>query len=245
METFTSSSRLHERLTHLAKRLFSSKNTRKSLEISKYLSQIFMMINESPDEQMDIYMRLNTPVVHSDLQRLLLSSPRLTSEDLESVPGMPYESVLNIHLYIKLEEELRDTEYQVRGLTPSDIEREHIFHKLLFDSLNENLDYSRVGGMKGLSPAFFSSFRTPRKITGEECGRILEDCKRQVLDWNGERNGMLAGEDSNMELESIKEEILLRHLRSYVEQMEDKWSEYSDEMVEVVLGIAEECGTTL
>lgn len=226
------------------KKLSAKLAGRETAEVSRYLSQVFTIINESPEYQLEIYTRLNTPVLHSDSQRLLLAAPGLPAEALEGAAAMGYESVLNIQLYIQLEELLRDTEYTSRGLGLSEVEREHIHHKLLFDALNEQLDYSRAGGLKGLPPSFFQEYKTPRRISPEDCARILESAKAVVLGWTSEKAGLLSEHLPSSELpealEMIREDVLLKQLAGYAHTLEEKWAEFSDEQLEVILNLADQ-----
>lgn len=209
------------------------------------------MINESPEEQFDIHSKLNTPIIHSDLNRLLLASSSTIGVDSSIMNQLGYESILTIQLYIKIEEELRDSQYIEKGMSMSEIEREHIFHKLLFDSLNENLDFSRVGGLKGIPPTFSNTYQKLKPVTPHECAFILEQSKRDVLDWASEHNGLLVENYKSQynqdvsegaigdTLEGIREETLVRHLNQYILNMEEKWTENNDEMLEVFVSLSD------
>ena len=162
-----------------------------------------------------------------------------------------YESILSIQLYIKIEEELRDTLYVEKAMSMAEIEREHIFHKLLFDALNEKLDYSRVGGLKGIPPTFSTTYQKLKPVTPQECASILEQSKRDVLDWASEHNGLLVENYKSQytqdvsegamsdALEGIREETLVRHLNQYIVNMEEKWAENNDEMLEVFVSLSD------
>lgn len=254
LEVFTSSLHVKERLVNSFRKIISFKSLHSVNEMSRYLSQIFTLINDSPEEQLDIFMKLNLPIVHSDLKRLMLASPLIDPADQMEMSILPYESVLNIHLYIKLEEELRDTEYLTMGLSPVEIERSHIFHKLIFDSLNEKLDYERIGGLKPILPTFFFSYKSEPKITPDYCAIILERSKKDVIEWSLERIGHLpenirrdqfADEANDENIESLREEALVRHLNTHVITLEEKWQDYSDELLEVFLNLSDYIFDTL
>jgi hypothetical protein len=161
---------------------------------------------------------------------------------------LPYESVLNIQLYIKLEEDLRDSEYISMGMSPQEIERSHIFHKLIFDALNEKLDYERIGGLKPILPTFFASYKPEPPITPDYCAVILEQSKKDVIEWSLEKIGLLpenlwrdpAIEDGSDEtLESLREDALQKHLNAHVVSIEEKWQDFSDEYLEVFLNLSD------
>lgn len=248
LEVFTSSIQIKERLIEAHRKISNFKSVQQLNEMSRYLSQIFTLINESPEEQLDIFMKLNLPIVHSDIKRLLLASPLLDPSDQMEMSILPYESVLNIHLYIKLEEDLRDTEYLSMGLSPQEIERSHIFHKLIFDSLNEKLDYERIGGLKPILPTFFFSYKPEPKITPDQCAVILERSKKDVIEWSVERIGLLPenvrrdpvfDEFSEENIESLREDALQKHLNSHIISLEEKWQDYGDEYLEVFLNLSD------
>lgn len=73
---------------------------------------VFTNINNSHSTQASIYERLNTPVGPSNLERLLFSSTEVPPEQLEGIEVRHYESVLDINLYVSIEEELRNTVYE-------------------------------------------------------------------------------------------------------------------------------------
>jgi len=248
MEIFTCEIHLRDRMAESYKRILELREGRTTEEMSRYISKVFTLINESPEEQLDIYNRLNSPIVHSDLNRMLLASASIPIHEQQEIPPLAYESILNIQLYIRLEEELRDSEYLEKGMSGSEIEREHIFHKLIFDAINEKLDYERVGGLNGTLPSFFSRYKKPQLITPSECAFVLEDAKRQVILWAHEQNGVLPenfrGTLGREELltdaiELAREDCLVKHLNGYIGDLEEKWSDYSDEIIEVLLGVSD------
>ena len=248
MEVFSTSSKLTGRMVDAYINIVSKRNSKSISDIRGYLSDVFTYINDSPDEQMHIYIKLNTPIIHNDVSRLLLASSIVEAEDQIAISALPYESVLNIQMYIILEEELRDTIYSDKGLSNTEIEQEHIFHKLIFDALNETLDYERIGGMKTILPSFFSAYKPERQITPEDCAVVLEKSKQTVLEWSQERNGLLAenlpresiSDELNFaRLENIREETLLRHLQTHFAANQDKWYDFSDETLEVFLGLSD------
>lgn len=248
LEVFTSSLHIKERLIGAYRKIMNFKGIHQINEMSKYLSQIFSIINDSPEEQLDIYMKLNLPIIHSDIKRLMLASPLMDSADHMELSVLPYESVLNIQLYIKLEEDLRDSEYLSMGMSPQEIERSHIFHKLIFDALNEKLDYERIGGLKPILPTFFASYKPEPPITPDYCAVILEQSKKDVIEWSLEKIGLLpenlwrdpAIEDGSDEtLESLREDALQKHLNAHVVSIEEKWQDFSDEYLEVFLNLSD------
>lgn len=94
--------------------------------------------------------KLNTPIGPNNVEKLLMCVSIILDQELEDLAGFEYEPILDIKLYIGLEEKLRDTLYKSMQLSGIEMERKHILHKLIFDSINENLDHKRVFGLKGL-----------------------------------------------------------------------------------------------
>ena len=93
---------------------------------------------------------MNTPIGPNNSEKLLMCLSIILDQELENLGGFDYEPILDIKLYISLEEKLRDTVYKSMKLSNIEMERKHILHKLIFDSINENLDHKRVFGLKGL-----------------------------------------------------------------------------------------------
>lgn len=246
MEAFTDDNRVKDKLMEKSKRITNYRSQRMTASISRYLTNIFEFINNSHEEQYQIYTKLNSPIQQTDLNRLLMASPQVFETDHVFASSLEYEAILNIQLYIRLEEELRDGEYIERGMSPVEIEREHIFHKLIFDCLNENLDYCRLYGFGGCAPSFFSEFREQKDISPGQCARVLEESKKKVVEWSLEKAGLLVEpsrspiEDHLELLESAREDALTRHLRSYVTELESKWYINHDEILEVFLGTADQ-----
>jgi hypothetical protein len=122
--------------------------------ILTYLDHLFLFIKNDPNAQKEILRKLNTPIGPNNIEKLLMSMSEILETYFENLSGYQYEPILDIKLYIKLEEQLRDTQYKSEKLTGIQMERKHILHKLIFDSLNEKLDHKRIYGLKGLPMAY-------------------------------------------------------------------------------------------
>jgi len=253
IETFTAGIFLREKLIQSYKQIVKAKEQRINEDISRYISMVFLSINESPEEQMDIFTRLNVPVTGTDMSRLMVASPNLTKKEIKEWVHTP-EPVLSVHLYIRLEEELRDTEYAQLGLVTSQVERQHIAHKMIFDGLNEFLHNSRTAGRKGLPPTFLSCYKFPPSVSPSDCATSLEKAKETVLQWTKQKNGILPenftcplGQEDLMTdlIDNAREESLTKHLNQFVEEMETTWEQVDDEFLEVFLGVSEYVFDTL
>jgi hypothetical protein len=191
--------------------------------ISSYLKHLYEMVNRDPTQQHSILNKLNKKVGHTDIQRLLLSSPLLTEKDLESLGGFEYEPVLDIKLYIQLEEQFRETEYTEKHYDNFEMEKEHILHKMIFDSLNENLDYKRRFGVNSSAPDFFVQNKEVEEIKAEKCATILEEARKEVLQWSMLKNGTLIEKEPQISynsdlknLEVMRETGIQSLLKDYV-----------------------------
>lgn len=192
-------------------------------DVSTYLKHLYEMVNNDPVQQHAILNKLNKKVGHTDLQRLLLSSPLLTDKDLESAGGFEYEPVLDIKLYIQLEEQFRETDYTEKNLDNFEMEKEHILHKMIFDSLNENLDYKRRFGVNSSAPDFYVQKKEAEEITADKCTFIMEEARKEVLQWSTLKNGTLIEKEPQISyqsdlkaLEAMREAGITSLLKDYV-----------------------------
>lgn len=196
-------------------------------ELRRYIEVLFELISGSPAEAADVERRLNLPIGHSDIQKLMLASPLIPEAEQESIGTFEYEPVLDIRLYISLEERFREQEYVARGFDNFEMEREHITHKMVFDSLNENLDYRRKGGISGLPPKFSRRFREPSDFGPPECRALLDGAKQEVLAWARMKNGTLMEREPQLSyyndlesLEQAREKAMVCLLQEYVSRVD-------------------------
>lgn len=103
---------------------------------------------------------------------------------------------------------------------------EHIHNKLLFDCLNEALDFYRVFGLKGQPLALRTRGRNPRPIMGEEVPLVLTRAAQKVIEWSTFMCGFIPFKDDSFiqvpraidddTLNQIKEDRLVRLLTEEV-----------------------------
>lgn len=103
---------------------------------------------------------------------------------------------------------------------------EHIHNKLLFDCLNEALDYFRVFGLKGQPLALRTRGRHPRAIMPEEVPLMLTKAAQKVIEWSTFMCGFIPFKDDSFiqvpraldedTLNQIKEDRLVRLLTEEV-----------------------------
>ena len=191
--------------------------------IYKYTSALLELIYSQYDEEKDIERRINLPIGHTDIQKLMLASPLIPESEQESIGSFEYEPVLDIRLYISLEERFREKDYIERNLDSFEVEREHILHKMIFDSLNENLDYKRKGGISGLPPRFSNRFRDLRNFSSVECRSIVEDAREEVMTWANMKNGAIMEKEPQLSyfndidgLDVMREKSMIDLLQEYV-----------------------------
>lgn len=193
--------------------------------ILEYLKTLYHEINISLEDQRQIHQRLNTPIGPDNLQRLMMcaSSSLNKDEGFDTIGEFEYEPILDIKLYISLEEKLRDTLYLDKDLNPPQMEREHILHKLIFDSLNEKLDHRRVFGLRGIPLNYEAGSKKSKNITASECAKILESSRNEIMQWAMMRNGVLPEKEPVLlkipdidAVEIVREETMLKLLKDYV-----------------------------
>jgi hypothetical protein len=188
--------------------------------------------------------KLNTPIGPNNIEKLLMCVSIILDQELENLGGFEYEPILDIKLYISLEEKLRDTIYKSEKLSANEMERKHILHKLIFDSINENLDHKRVFGLRGLPMAYQhtvsarkidldrslicqkNTIEIPQEnfsllaITQDDSEKILQEAQTEIKEWALCRNGFLIENCQSkrdlLDLEIRKESAMISVLKNYV-----------------------------
>ena len=82
----------------------------------------------------------------------------------------------------QVEIKYKETLYQENNLTEGDIEHMRMIHKMLFDSLNENLQQLRIYGRHGRPFSYSLANRREGLITPDLCAEILERCRNDVIE---------------------------------------------------------------
>lgn len=193
-------------------------------DVEFYFSELFKLLLEDPEEQKALTRRLNTPLSQNDMHRLLLASAVLTEEDHENLGTLHYEPVMDIKLYVQLEERLKESEYGRRGYDPLEMEREHILHKAIFDTLNEELDHQRRFGIHGPPLKISPRFRDEPLITLEKARTITQKAQHQVIDWSVLNAGTFLHKEPQLahsgeleELERLRDKKMLKLVDDYVD----------------------------
>jgi hypothetical protein len=198
---------------------------------------------------------LNIPIGPPASKKLLLYScvhdPDEEDESklIEESNTFDYEPILDIAIYVQLEEQLKKTKYSDNKYTSKQIEICHITHKLAFDCFNEGLDYERVFGIKGVSlPTKENKRNINTYISEHAANRIIDKCYGEVVRWSGFRCGTFLDIEKNFGMnfgseneisDIIREQALMKHLEYYVGKQEEKWLDYDDDEIEVTLEISE------
>jgi hypothetical protein len=196
------------------------------MKASKYYQALMDTIRENSHMKSLVLSRLNTPLGHSTFQRLMLASPIISEADQGSMSAFAYEPVLDIKLYIMIEERLKDLDYVVRGLDQVEMEKEHIIHKMLFDSINEELDYRRVYGITGRPLEFSQFFKPVAPIREPEMWKHLESSAKQCQKWMLVRAGtllenepLLNHQNETEEIDLMREKAMNTFIENYVTEV--------------------------
>lgn len=80
--------------------------------IDTYLKHLFEFIEQDYSTRQGILRKLNTPIGPNNTEKLLMCVSIILDQELENLGGFEYEPILDIKLYINLEERLRDTLYK-------------------------------------------------------------------------------------------------------------------------------------
>lgn len=192
-----------------------------------------------------VHRNLNIPLGPNPLKKLLLFSMIPGTED-ETGNNFDYEPILDISIYIKLEELLKETIYVEKEYHTKQIEISHILHKLVFDCLNEGLDYQRIYGIKGIPLPTKDKKNLTTHISTNMCQKIINKCKNMVFYWNGYKCGTFIDNDPMLPIQSdpdiceiIREEALMKYQEHYIVNTEDKWIDYDDDEIEVSQELSE------
>ena len=139
---------------------------------------------------------LNIPIGPPASKKLLLYSCVHDPDDeeeeklIEESNTFDYEPILDIAIYVQLEETLKKTLYTKNKYTSKQIEICHITHKLAFDCFNEGLDYERVFGIKGVSlPTKENKRNINTWISERATCKIIDKCYNEVVRWSEFRCG--------------------------------------------------------
>ena len=191
--------------------------------IASYIDHLFRELKTTDPIFQITTNKLNMPIGHNDLQRLLLASPLLTDTDHDDVGLFDYEPVMDIKLYICLEEMFRDSDYKTRQLDGFEMEREHIIHKMIFDSMNECLDYRRKGGISGVGMKFSKKYRPEVDFDHAMTQNTLQAAKQDILRWNNmkcgtvmEKEPIFSYNNDSDGLEVLREKLMGGLLKEYV-----------------------------
>jgi hypothetical protein len=190
--------------------------------LETYFSKLMERVLGDETEASTVLRRLNTPIGPSDLQRLMMSSPNLSEADQESLSSFLYEPVLDVKLYVSVEESLRETEYKLRELDQVQMERQHIVHKMIFDALNEVLDYKRLYGISGRPMPFEAGFKLQIPYQVSDLRRIFVSAFAKLRSWEKIKAGRLLEKDPKTkhnepeELDKFREKALEAIVAEYV-----------------------------
>lgn len=219
---------LDYRMTHSSSGINSLSDFEK---IINYLKCLFTAINEQPHVQRKIHKSMNSPIGPNNLQKIKLCSPPLqpifskhsNQLDDSSEDAFEYSPILSIELYIQMEEIMKQSVYLDEQLSKEEIERRHILHKLIYDCLNESLDYKRVHGLEGLPFEFLTSNPKNPYISTSNCAHILENVRQEILDYSSYRAGILPEKEPGLvqmegvdAIEVLREEIFKKILNDFV-----------------------------
>ena len=122
-----------------------------------------------------------------------------------------------------MEDILKQSVYLDEGLLPEDLERRHLLHKLVYDCLNQLLDYKRVYGIDGVPLRFTPRFKPKGVISHQNCSLFLEEAKQKVVEYCSYRAGILPEKEPGLvslegvdAIEVIREELFKRILTDFV-----------------------------
>lgn len=223
LEIFTDDNRLRNKFLKASGAFKRSLQDKERVDIRNYIDTLVIKSQSNLSRRDGSMNRLNTPIGQTDLQKLLLLSPLIPFEELRTMALEDYDSVLDLNIYIEIEEQLMELVYNKENLSAFQVEQKQIYHKLIFDAYNEKLDHLRLYGIAGMPPTFLSSFKKHEPMDARTVGLLMEKAKEEVVRWNGSKCGLLAIEEKENinaeELEDIREEALSQVAIQYVQSV--------------------------
>ncbi|CAG9317365.1 unnamed protein product [Blepharisma stoltei] len=196
--------------------------------IDEYLD---VMLSQLLPAENDILDSINTPAYHDPLSRLNL----LQNADIGTLVKYP---TLDLILPPELCTELKS------GFNSLDIPSRQIYLQMLFDCVNEALNYIRPYGTRGVPDPWSIRQRT---LFGEsQLVSVFERVKEYMYKWAYLRGGaypspdmiVQGGIDEN-KLQILREEKMSGLLCQDVQDEEINWLDYEEEEVQVKLDVAD------
>lgn len=197
--------------------------------VENYLRNVENLIEPDKEAFLDIY---NSPMPIDFLQKLTF----LQNAEIGALVTYPS---LELILPPEINDQLKDI------FADSSLVYRRIYCQMLFDCLNEALNYVRPYGING-EPAPWS--RKERTVFGEEnIHRIFERAMEMLKKWAGIKAGHLptpeveniGGLIDEAKLQQLREERLSALLCSDVYSEEKKWIDYEDEEVQAQFDLAD------
>lgn len=213
------------------KKILSRKPTEKKIpkevdmqKVVHYTNFFITKVLKSTEVKREILDNLNSSIGPNNLQKVRLNSPPFMPTEESKVEVFAYKPILDISLYIEIEELLKETLYKEKKLSREEIEYMHILHKLVYDSLNEMLDFKRFHGIKGTPFKFKTNYKEPEQLGSlGQVEEILEESKVKIFEMCSYRAGVLREKEPGLAnlangkgIEILREELCKKILSDFV-----------------------------
>ncbi|CAD8121249.1 unnamed protein product [Paramecium sonneborni] len=220
-------------------------------QVKTYLSRLEQFLLQS-DKKEGLIQRINTPLGLTPKEILKFIHYYDDEDEYQSSEHDDYsnQAILSTEQYAQLENLLMEEE-QITSDDGFLLELEHIHNKVLYDALNEALDYYRPFGLNGYPlPWVKQPLELIQRNKKRECLQdIFQGAIKQVTDWTSFLVGLIIDKpDSPFPkilmldqeyLNQIKEERMIRMLNQEIYQNEERWLMYDEEQSEILIEISQ------
>ncbi|CAK81208.1 unnamed protein product (macronuclear) [Paramecium tetraurelia] len=220
-------------------------------QVKVYLAKLESFLLQS-DRKVALIQRINTPLGPTPKEILKFFHYYDEEDDYQSSEhdDQSNQPILQTEQYAQLENQLMEEE-QISSDDGFLLELEHIHNKVLYDALNEALDYFRPFGLNGYPLPWIKQplELIQRNKKSETLQEIFQGAIKQVTDWASFLVGLIIDKpDSPFPkilmldqeyLNQIKEERMIRMLNQEIYQNEERWLIYDEEQSEILVEISQ------
>ncbi|CAD8190775.1 unnamed protein product [Paramecium octaurelia] len=218
-------------------------------QVKTYLTRLEQFLLSS-EQKATLIQKINTPFGPNPKEILKFFHYYDDEDDYQSSEqDYSNQAILSTQLYAEFENILMEDE----KMSLEDgflLELEHIHNKVLYDALNEALDYYRPFGLNGYPLPWIKQplELIQRNKKQETLSQIFQGAIAQVTDWASCLVGLIIDKpDSPFPkilmldqeyLNQIKEERMIRMLNQEIYQNEERWLVYDEEQSEILVEIS-------
>jgi Domain of unknown function (DUF4378) len=192
--------------------------------IKKYIQNLYQKMKKNEEEMLEI---INTPSYQDPLTKLS-NLQTIESGHLNKFPSL--ELLLPSELSISLKLEFKAIESQSR----------QIYLQMLFDCVNEVLNYVRPFGTRGLPDPW--NYTLPTLFGEGQLQNVFDKISLYIHKWSSVKSGSYPDENTKSDddkLQRLREERLSHLLTQNIKDEEKIWLQYEDEETQVKIDVCD------